>query len=148
MAPTERRRQLVHRLRADDGFGLIELTIALSVLAVALLTLLATFGSGYVTLTRAATRGTATALADKTMETYRGKQYAAITSGTTTTTYSGAGSPDGRTYTVTTNITSATATNTSGSAARTIKLVSVTVADATGRTWVTEQSTFDDLSGR
>jgi hypothetical protein len=82
------------------------------------------------------------------METYRGRQYAAIANGTTTATYSGAGSPDGRTYTVTTNVTTATATNTSGGTARMIKLVTVTVADATGRRWVTEQSTFDDLTGR
>jgi Tfp pilus assembly protein PilV len=135
-------------LADEGGFGLIELTIAISVLAVALLTLLATFGSGYVTMRRAATRGTATALADKTMESFRGKQFAAITTGTTATTYAGSASPDGRTYTVTATVTAATAANTAGTTARAIKLVSVTVRDAAGRQWVKEESTFDDLAGR
>jgi prepilin-type N-terminal cleavage/methylation domain-containing protein len=146
VARTDRLRTVARRIRGDDGFGLIELVFALSVLAIALLGLLATFSTGYLTLTRAGERGTATALADKAMESYRGKRYAAIAVGTTTSTYSGATSPDGRLYTVVATVTAATATNTSGTTARAVKLVTVTVADATGRQWVREASTFGQPS--
>jgi Tfp pilus assembly protein PilV len=125
---------------------LIELVFAMSVLAIALLGLLATFSTGYVTLTRAGVRGTATALADKTMESYRGQPYAAIAVGTTTATYSGAASPDGRLYTVTATVSTATAANTAGTTARSVKLVTVAVADATGHQWVREASTFGQPS--
>jgi prepilin-type N-terminal cleavage/methylation domain-containing protein len=147
VARTDRLRRLARRIPTDDGFGLIELVIAMSVLAIGLLGMLATFSAGYVTMTRAGVRGTATALADKTMEAYRGDAYAAIPVGTTTATYSGATSPDGRLYTVASVVTAATASNTGGTTARTVKLVTVTVSDATGRQWVREQSTFDRLSG-
>jgi hypothetical protein len=119
-------------------------------LAVGLLALLATFSTGYTTLDRASIKGTATVLADKTMEAYRGQQFGAIAAGTTTATYSGATvprSPDGRTYTVNSTVTPTTATNTSGSTARTVKLITVTVTDSNGRQWATEQSTFDSLTG-
>jgi hypothetical protein len=124
--------------------------IATTVLTVGILAVLGTFSTGYVALSRASIVGTASALADRTMEAFRGEQYAAIATGTTTTTYSGTTSPpspDGRTYTVTSTVTAGTATNTSGTTARPIKIVTVAVADSTGRRWVTEQSTFDSLTG-
>lgn len=124
--------------------------MAMTILAVGLLAVLATFSTGYVTLNRASIKGTASVLADRTMEAYRGQQFSAITVGTTTTTYSSSTtprSPDGRTYTATSSVTSTTATNTTGTTARTVKLVTVTVTDSSGRQWVTEQSTFEALTG-
>ena len=44
-------------LRSEDGFGLIELTIAMAMLAVALLALVAALSSGIVTLQRVGRRG-------------------------------------------------------------------------------------------
>ena len=55
-------------------------------------------------------------------------------------------SPDGRTYNVSSVVTATTATNTIAPNARAIKLIVVTAA-ATGKTWVTERSTFEALSG-
>jgi prepilin-type N-terminal cleavage/methylation domain-containing protein len=66
------------RLRAEDGFGLIELIIAMGILAVALLALIAAFSSGALTLQRAGQTSTASALANQQMELYRGLKYCAI----------------------------------------------------------------------
>ena len=138
------------RLQAERGFALIELLISMTVLVVGMFALLATFTSGYTTLNRADVKGSATMLADRTMESYRGKQFTAILPGTTTTPYTGVTnppSPDGRTYNVISVVTAATATNTTGANARSIKSIVVTVADAAGKQWVTERSTFEALSG-
>ena len=56
-------------------------------------------------------------------------------------------SPDGRTHNVSSVVTATTATNTIAPNARAIKVIVVTVADATGKNWVTERSTFEALSG-
>jgi type II secretory pathway pseudopilin PulG len=66
------------RLRAEAGIGLVELLIAMTVLAVALLALVAAFSSGALTLQRAARTSTAAALANQQMELYRGLKYDAI----------------------------------------------------------------------
>jgi Tfp pilus assembly protein PilV len=66
------------RLRAEDGIGLVELLIAMTVLAVALLALVAAFSSGALTLQRAGQTSTASALANQQMELYRGLKYCAI----------------------------------------------------------------------
>ena len=58
--------------------GLVELLIAMTVLAVALLALVAAFSSGALTLQRAGQTSTASALANQQMELYRGLKYAAI----------------------------------------------------------------------
>ncbi len=142
-------RAIVSRIRREDGVMLMELTIAMSVLAVALFALMATYTSGYVAINRASITGTASTLADSAMETYRGKRYADITPGTTTTTYtrtSNPPSPDGRTYVVTATVTPATAVNTSGTSARSVKRVSIVVTDASGRTWARAQSILDELA--
>ena len=73
------------RLQAEGGFALIELLISMTVLVVGMFALLATFTSGYTTLNRADVKGSATMLADRTMESYRGKQFTDIAAGTTTT---------------------------------------------------------------
>lgn len=66
------------RARAEAGLGLVELLIAMTILAVALLALVAAFSSGALTLQRASQTSTATALANQQMELYRGLKYCAI----------------------------------------------------------------------
>ena len=90
----------------------------MTVLSVALFALLGTFTTGYHVITRASTKGAASVVADSAMERFRGMAYDDITcpvaappitcsSGSTTRV-----GPDGRTYTVTTVVSTATATNT------------------------------------
>jgi type II secretory pathway pseudopilin PulG len=66
------------RLRAEAGLGLVELLIAMTVLAVALMALMAAFTSGAFSLRRASQTSTAAALADQQMELYRAVKYCAI----------------------------------------------------------------------
>ena len=67
------------RLRDDEaGFGLIELMIAMTVLAIGILALFAMFESGIRSITRASTVTTAGALADREMENFRAITYTAI----------------------------------------------------------------------
>jgi prepilin-type N-terminal cleavage/methylation domain-containing protein len=66
------------RARAEAGFGLVELLIAMTVLAVALLALVAAFSSGALTLQRASQTSTASALANQQMELYRGIKHCSI----------------------------------------------------------------------
>jgi type II secretory pathway pseudopilin PulG len=70
--------RLLRRLQREDGFGLIELVIAMTVLVVGLLSLFAAYSTGYVTLRRATRVSSATLLADSQMERYRALQYANI----------------------------------------------------------------------
>ena len=138
------------RPQAEGGFALIELLISMTVLVVGMFALLATFTSGYTTLDRADVKGSATMLADRTMESYRGQAVHRYRRRHDHTTYTGVTnppSPDGRTYNVNSVVTSTAATNTTGANARAIKVVVVTVADAAGKNWVTERSTFEALSG-
>jgi type II secretory pathway pseudopilin PulG len=66
------------RLGSEEGFGLIELLIAMTVLVVGLLALFAAYSTGYVTLRRATRVSSAMLLADSQMERYRALQYANI----------------------------------------------------------------------
>ena len=66
------------RLRSEQGFGLIELLIAMVMLNIGILAIVAAFNTGIVTLNRASRISTAAALADAQMELYRGLTYAAI----------------------------------------------------------------------
>jgi Tfp pilus assembly protein PilV len=83
--------RLRQRLRAEDGFGLIELMISLVVLNVGILAVVAAFNSGTLALLRATETSTASALGDKQMELYRAITYAAISLNTTAVdgTYTG-----------------------------------------------------------
>ena len=65
-------------VRAEQGFGLIELLIAMVILQVALLAMIGVFGSGAVALGRASNVNTAAMLADQQMELYRAMPYDAI----------------------------------------------------------------------
>jgi Tfp pilus assembly protein PilV len=66
------------RLRSEEGFGLIELLIAMVMLNIGILAIVAAFNSGAVTLNRASRISTASALADQQMELYRAIPYASI----------------------------------------------------------------------
>jgi type II secretory pathway pseudopilin PulG len=66
------------RVRSDGGFGLVELVIAMAMLAVALLALVAALSSGVITLQRSGAAGTAGTLADRQMEKYRAIKYSKI----------------------------------------------------------------------
>jgi Tfp pilus assembly protein PilV len=70
--------RLRSRFRSEAGFGLVEILIALTLLNVALLTMLAAFESGVVAIRRASHISTAATLADIRMELYRSLPYAAI----------------------------------------------------------------------
>jgi len=80
--------RVMSRLRSEEGFGLIELTIAMAMMAVALLVLVAALSSGEVTLQRAGAAGTAGTLADRQMEKYRAMKYSVIMLDTTADTAS------------------------------------------------------------
>src|SRR5512135_508507 len=83
------------RLRGDDGFGLIELLVAIVVLSVGIMALMGVFAAGTLSLRRSASTSTGTAVADKVMEVYRGLSNCGIyltstsipTSGATYTQY-------------------------------------------------------------
>jgi prepilin-type N-terminal cleavage/methylation domain-containing protein len=68
----------VKALRRQEGFGLIELLIAMTVLAVGILALFAMFESGIRSTTRASMVTTAGALADREMENFRAIRYDTI----------------------------------------------------------------------
>jgi len=63
------------RLRSEEGFGLIELLVAMVMLNVGFLALVAAFQSGAVALKRASKISTASTLADAQMELYRALPY-------------------------------------------------------------------------
>jgi type II secretory pathway pseudopilin PulG len=66
------------RVSNEEGFGVLELVIAIVLLNVGLLALLGTFASGTVSIRRAAATSNGTAVADKAMEVYRGMKNDAI----------------------------------------------------------------------
>jgi Tfp pilus assembly protein PilV len=72
------------RAREEAGFGLLELLMAMVMLNVGILAIVAAFSSGNAALARASRISTASALADKQMEIYRGADYdnIAFTTGT------------------------------------------------------------------
>lgn len=131
----------MRKLGQEGGFGLVELLIAMTVLAIGLMALVAAFGSGYVATNRASTIGTASVLGDKQMEVFRAMSYATLTAQPADSGWVDQQGPDGRTYQVRTTV--ATQTVTGG---RDVKLVDVYV-QYKGRQWVHEQSTFDQLTG-
>lgn len=66
------------RLRSQDGFGMMEMLISLTILNVGILAIFAAFNSGAVSLKRASELSSSAALADKQMELYRAIKYTAI----------------------------------------------------------------------
>jgi len=73
-----KRRLAAQRAGGDGGFGLVELLIALTVLLVGVLAVFLMFESGIVTIKRASTRTTASALADAQLESFRAIKYDSI----------------------------------------------------------------------
>lgn len=63
------------RLRREEGFGLIEMLIAMVVLNIGILALVAAFQAGAISLRRASHITTASAIADSQMELYRALVY-------------------------------------------------------------------------
>ena len=129
------RSKLAARLREETGLGLIELLISLLVLNLGIFATMGAFTSGAVAIRNASRVSTASALADKNIETFRDMSYsnASFAVGTTTANQTGA---DGLTYSVTTAITSGSQLTTGtyqGSTA--VKVVTLTIRDGgpTGR---------------
>jgi Tfp pilus assembly protein PilV len=78
--------------RSEEGFGLVELLIAMTVLNVGLLAIVAAFSSSAIAINRAGRVGSAAALADTQTELYRTVTYDAIgldLAATTDATYKG-----------------------------------------------------------
>jgi type II secretory pathway pseudopilin PulG len=67
------------RLRAGEGFGFVELIVAMAMLNIGMLALLAAFVSGVTATKRASRVATASTLADTQMELYRALTFGAIT---------------------------------------------------------------------
>ncbi len=70
--------RIAARARGQEGFGLIELLIAMTVLSVAIAAQLTVFSAGFTSLHRASRKGTAVMLADKQMEIYRTVAYSCV----------------------------------------------------------------------
>jgi prepilin-type N-terminal cleavage/methylation domain-containing protein len=60
------------RLRREEGFGLLELLVAIVILSIGIMALMGVFAAGTLSLRRSASTSTGTAVADKVMEVYRG----------------------------------------------------------------------------
>jgi prepilin-type N-terminal cleavage/methylation domain-containing protein len=71
-------RRLRRRAADENGFGLIELLIAMTMLSIAVGALLAVFTSSAVSLRRAGEKGTALTLADTQMERYRTRVFTSV----------------------------------------------------------------------
>jgi Tfp pilus assembly protein PilV len=160
-------------LRKNDGFGLIELLLAMTMLNIGLLAVVAASSSGIVSLNRASRVTTAAVLADGQMELYRAITHSAIrleptsipvtAPYTTDPAYSAtqitatcAGTPDecnasrqatgadGKQYRVDTYIVESTPTG-----GRPLKKVTVVVRDYSNLalTFARQVSTFDQSTG-
>jgi type II secretory pathway pseudopilin PulG len=154
---------MLRRLKSESGMTLIELLVAMLVMAFGVMALVAAFVSGILAIQRGTKVTTAGALADKQMETYRQMAFSAVPLGAQTpVTTSGSGT-NGGTYwlqaTISwTCIVGAAHTTTSATpptcdstptASRPVKMVSINVRDtnSTGRFLVNETSTFDSSTG-
>jgi type II secretory pathway pseudopilin PulG len=73
-----RLRRWRQRAAAEEGFGLVELLIATTMMTIAIGSLLAVFVSSAVSLRRAGQKGTALTLADTQMEKYRTQTFTAV----------------------------------------------------------------------
>ena len=84
--------------RGHDGFGLIELLIAMSVMTIGVLAIVAGLSSGLIALNTASRTSTAGTVADKQMEAFRDASYSSIPTTAGSTLVSGTNSPDGNAY--------------------------------------------------
>ncbi len=67
-----------HPAKAEDGFGLIELIVAMAVLSIALLALLAGYGSAVVGIRQSSEKTVASSIADAQLELYRALPFASV----------------------------------------------------------------------
>jgi type II secretory pathway pseudopilin PulG len=146
----------VRRLAAnEEGLGLVELLIAMVIMAVGIAALVAGFSSGILSVNRARVTSTAGALADKQMEAYRQMAFTSVPVGLQSpTTPVG---PDGHTYWMQVNgdWTCAVGGISAGGgcpgppASNPLKLVTITVRDGPppARILFTENATFDSSTG-
>jgi type II secretory pathway pseudopilin PulG len=74
----ESRKTFSERARSDQGFGLIELLMAMVILNVGILAIVASFNAGIITLNRASRITTGAVLADQQMELYRAIKHESI----------------------------------------------------------------------
>ena len=162
---------IARRVREQEGFGLIELLIAMTVMVIAITALAAAFTSGLVALGRASRASTAATLADTQMEGYRKVTYtdAALaptcSSGTPAATDCFVSStktgPDGRSYRIDAAVrfdcpvgtlggTVDSATCTPSGTARPTKRVTIVVYDPSttpNKELFRESSTFGQATG-
>ena len=82
-ARTMRRWPVLRRVGGDDGFAMIELVIAMTILVVGIMAIVAGFSSGMDALKRASRATAAGAIADKQMEQYRQMPWASVPVATT-----------------------------------------------------------------
>lgn len=73
----------IARMRGEEGFTLIELTIVMALLTIGILSLVAAYSSGYVAMKHATRVSSAQQLADSQMERYRALSYTSIALNTT-----------------------------------------------------------------
>jgi len=66
------------RLQSEEGFGLLELLMAMVMLNVGILAIVGAFNSGALALSRASKVSTATAIAESQLELFRGLRYVNI----------------------------------------------------------------------
>ena len=68
----------VKKLRSQEGFGLLELIVSMTMLNIGILAIVAAFQSGAIALKNAGEVSTASVVADKQMELYRALKYTEI----------------------------------------------------------------------
>jgi prepilin-type N-terminal cleavage/methylation domain-containing protein len=144
----------VRLTRSEKGMTLIELLIAMTILAIGIAALVAGFSSGLLAVQRGAKTSVAGTLADQAIEIYRQGTFSSIPIGVQTPPP--APGSDGHTYDVVTTVQwtcaigppmtgSTPPTCTGASLSRPVKLVTVDVHDssATGRILASQSTTFD-----
>jgi prepilin-type N-terminal cleavage/methylation domain-containing protein len=144
--------------RSEEGFGLIELLIAMTILAIGIAATLAVFASSIVSLQHASKAGTALTITERQLEAYRAMPFTCVPRGGSiampagcgvaptytgfpnpyagSQTVSGADAPDHRSYTVTTTVSPST-TNPQIT-------VAVALSSAPAAALATESSYFSD----
>src|SRR3990170_7097116 len=76
----------VKDVRTEEGFGLLELIISMTMLNIGILAIVAAFNSGAIALKTAGEVSTASVVADKQMELYRALKYTEIALDSTSVT--------------------------------------------------------------
>jgi Tfp pilus assembly protein PilV len=71
-------RGIAERVGGQDGFGLVELLIAMTIMVVGIMAVVAAFSAGALSLQRASRTSTAGTVADARMEKYRALTYSKI----------------------------------------------------------------------